>query len=69
MWNGSLEDLIRREDPLVAGEAVELFCEVAVGLRHAHGKGVLHCDLKPANILLDADHRPRLADLLISALA
>lgn len=60
--NGSLEDLIRREGPLLAAEAVELFREVAVGLVHAHGKGVLHCDLKPANILLDADHRPRLAD-------
>ena len=43
-------------------EAVELFREIAVGLVHAHGKGVLHCDLKPANILLDQDHQPRLAD-------
>ena len=35
---------------------------MAVGLLHAHGKGVLHCDLKPANILLDADNKPRIAD-------
>ena len=35
---------------------------MAIGLTHAHGKGVLHCDLKPANILLDQDRRPRLAD-------
>src|SRR5262249_40496868 len=38
------------------------FREVAVGLLHAHAKGVLHCDLKPANVLLDQDGRPRLAD-------
>ena len=39
-----------------------LFREVAVGLLHAHAKGVLHCDLKPANVLVDQDGWPRLAD-------
>lgn len=48
--------------PLPVSQAVELFRDVAVGLLHAHGKGVLHCDLKPANILLDQDGKPRLAD-------
>jgi hypothetical protein len=60
--NGSLDDLLREEGPLPVREAVALFREVAVGLVHAHGKGVLHCDLKPANVLLDQDHKPRLAD-------
>jgi len=59
---GSLEDLLAREGKLPPREAVALFRDVAVGLLHAHGKGVLHCDLKPANILLDQDSRPRLAD-------
>lgn len=59
---GSLEGLLRREGPLPVPEAVELFREIAIGLARAHGKGVVHCDLKPANILLDQDHRPRLAD-------
>lgn len=60
--NGSLEDLIRRRGSLRTNEAVALFREIAEGLNYAHGKGVLHCDLKPANILLDHDWRPRLAD-------
>jgi len=60
--NGSLDDLLRERGNLPPEEAVEMFREVAVGLTHAHAKGVLHCDLKPANILLDQDHRPRLAD-------
>ncbi len=60
--HGSLEDLLRREGRLGVDQAVSLFRDVAVGLVHAHGKGVLHCDLKPANVLLDQDERPRLAD-------
>jgi len=58
---GSLADRLRR-GPLPARDAVEVFREVTVGLVHAHAKGVLHCDLKPANILLDQDDKPRLAD-------
>ncbi|MDX1945928.1 MAG: protein kinase [Pirellulaceae bacterium] len=60
--NGSLDDLLRAKGTFGLAEATEMFREIAVGLVHAHGKGVLHCDLKPANILLDQDHKPRLAD-------
>jgi len=60
--NGSLDDLLDEQGTLPPEDAAEMFRDVAVGLTHAHGKGVLHCDLKPANILLDQDQRPRLAD-------
>ena len=60
--NGSLNDRLRKDGPIPVREAVELFREIAIGLSHAHSKGVLHCDLKPANVLLDQDGRPRLAD-------
>ncbi len=60
--HGSLDELITREGSLPVAEAVEIFREVAIGLTRAHGKAVLHCDLKPGNILLDQDRQPRLAD-------
>ncbi|WP_439620473.1 serine/threonine-protein kinase [Gemmata sp.] len=61
MEHGSLEDLLR-DGPVSVHDAVTYFREVAIALVHAHDKGILHCDLKPANILLDQDRRPRLAD-------
>ncbi|MFZ1937441.1 MAG: protein kinase [Thermoguttaceae bacterium] len=58
---GSLADRIA-QGKVPVDEAVSLLRDVATGLVHAHGKGVLHCDLKPANVLLDQDGKPRLAD-------
>lgn len=60
--SGSLDDLIRKRGALPVPQAVSLFTDIAKGLNHSHGKGVLHCDLKPANVLLDPELQPRLAD-------
>ena len=59
---GSLEDRLEERGRLSVGEAVDLFQKICVGLNRCHGKGVLHCDLKPANLLLGEDDEPRLAD-------
>jgi serine/threonine-protein kinase len=36
--------------------------EIALAVHHAHSCEVIHCDLKPANILLDEENRPLVAD-------
>lgn len=58
---GSLEDRVHK-GPIPIDEALTLFREIAVGLAHAHRKGILHCDLKPGNVLIDQEGKPRLAD-------
>ncbi len=60
--NGSLEDFMRSRGALGIHETVSMLREIAEGLGFAHAKGVLHCDLKPANVMLDHAWRPRLAD-------
>ncbi len=60
--HGSLEDRLRKQSTMSPTDAVELFHEIATGIMHLHGKGILHCDLKPGNVLLDQDGKPRLAD-------
>ena len=59
--NGSLAALLEK-GPLPPSEAVRIVRTIVQALVHAHGSGILHCDLKPANILLDKNYEPRLAD-------
>lgn len=59
---GSLEEWLQQRNRIPVDDAVDLFEKICVGLNRCHAKGVLHCDLKPANLLLDDDSEPRLAD-------
>lgn len=54
---------------LAAGEVLPLILRVGEALSHAHAKGLVHRDVKPANILLDPSGNPRLADFDLVAAA
>ena len=52
----SLRDRLQREQQLPVDEAIRIAREVADGLDHAHRHGVIHRDVKPANIMLSEGH-------------
>ncbi|MCL4210086.1 MAG: protein kinase [Phycisphaeraceae bacterium] len=51
-----------RERALSLHDRVELFLQVCEAVHHGHQKGVIHRDLKPDNILVDANGRSRIID-------
>ncbi len=66
LLHGSLHDLLKREGKLPYAEAVWLTLQVADGLEAAHRVGLVHRDVKPENILLDAEGQALLADFGIA---
>ncbi len=65
---GTLRDPLA-DGPLEPGPALELLCGVAAALDEAHAHGVVHRDVKPANILVTPDGDAKLADLGIATAA
>ncbi|HWF15409.1 MAG TPA: protein kinase [Acidimicrobiales bacterium] len=62
LGGGSLRDLLDRGVRLTHAQAAQLGAEVAQGLAYAHVRGLVHRDVKPANLLFDEESRVRIAD-------
>ena len=63
MPGGSVKDRVRAQGRFPVVKAVSIVARIAAALEMAHYHGVVHRDIKPDNILFDADGTPRLGDL------
>jgi serine/threonine protein kinase len=66
---GTLRNLLKQDRPLRLLEGLQLVMELLGGLDYAHRRGVVHCDIKPENILLTLGSKgwsPRLSDFGIA---
>ncbi|MGD8620948.1 MAG: protein kinase [Anaerolineales bacterium] len=61
-----LKTLMRRHGMLSIGRAVAIMVKIAKGVGYAHRAGLVHCDLKPQNILITADGSAKITDFGIS---
>ncbi len=69
---GDLKDLLREHGPLTPAEVARVGADVAAGLAAVHGAGVVHRDVKPANILMDSatsPPTPRVADFGVARIS
>ncbi len=64
---GQLDEVVRRR-PMSIRQAAEFVAKVARTVHYAHEHGILHRDIKPGNILLDAKGEPHLTDFGLARL-
>jgi len=64
---GQLDEVVKR-GPLSVRRAAELIAKLARTVHYAHEHGIVHRDIKPGNILLDAEGEPHLTDFGLARL-
>ncbi|KAE8604937.1 hypothetical protein XENTR_v10014901 [Xenopus tropicalis] len=59
---GSLKDLLKKEHHLKTRQVIFYSAEMVCGLQYLHSRGIIHCDLKPDNILISSEGHIKIAD-------
>jgi tRNA A-37 threonylcarbamoyl transferase component Bud32 len=65
----TLRDVVADRGPLRAHEAARIVAQIAAALDAAHEAGVIHCDVKPANVIVDQQGTAKLTDFGIARAA
>jgi serine/threonine-protein kinase len=61
-----LKSLIKEGSPFKVDRALDLTIQICAGIGYAHRAGLVHCDVKPQNILVTADGRVKVTDFGIA---
>jgi serine/threonine protein kinase len=61
-----LAQVVRTEGPLPVAQACDVIRQAALGLQHAHERGLVHRDIKPSNLLLLAGSVVKILDMGIA---
>ena len=61
-----LKTLIRRKGRLYVNETLDIAVQVCAGVGYAHKAGLIHCDVKPQNVLITSDGRAKVTDFGIA---
>ena len=64
-----LRTLLERDGPMPVAQACEATRQAALGLQHAHLRGLVHRDIKPANLLLSREGLVKIVDLGLARLS
>jgi serine/threonine-protein kinase len=62
----SLKAVVREQGPLDPVSAIDVVAQILQAARFAHGRGVIHRDLKPHNVILDEEGRAKVTDFGIA---
>ncbi len=64
----TLKEYLRQKGAIAPSEALDFTMQIAKALEHAHGKGIIHRDIKPQNIMLLKNGMIKVADFGIAEL-